>query len=469
MSPRQAQYGLLWRAALAQLHPRAPRALLWLIPIATLAAAGLAWGAYDVGTALRWGWNALCGLVLVTWTWGYLPGAIRLNTPANAQLTPGMRARLLELGMAVWLCCIAGLAVGNAGSASGASLPVVWFMVASLGMGLAVSGSGVGAGVLIAAWPLMGLPSLVPAAVREMMAHPAFLPLVACLLVLPGLATLRAMLPQAGDRHWRLRSRPNPLLDRDPLGKHEGGRLSHWWQTRSLRLAGIRRDLGAMLLHGAGPGLLSGTIVFAIAAVGLLGLALVGLVRLSGHAAAAEWVSRMGWIWSLMPLVIFQMHTMLLASMTERPAGQSLLRLAPAMPASAPRFNRLLASKLLRSSLAVWACAVATALLCSALSGAGADALVATASVCCLALPTLVMSLRDHARRPRWNPVLQWLLALAMGGACLLLAILPARLAGLPILPTAAGLAVALTGVVAVRRYRDMVRAPFAFPAGRLD
>jgi hypothetical protein len=224
-----------------------------------------------------------------------------------------------------------------------------------------------------------------------------------------------------------------------------------------------------MLLHGAGPGLQAGGIVLAIGAVGLLGLALMGLVRISGNPAAAEWVVNTGWMWSLMPLVLFQLHAMLLASMTDRPAGQPLLRLAPAMPATAPRFNRLLASTMLRSCLATWAVAASVAFLHSALSGADVDGLVATASVCCLALPALVLPLRDHARRARSNAVLQWLLALAISGACLLLAIPAARLAMLPVLPTAAGLAIALTAFLAWRRYRAMLDAPFAFPAGRLD
>lgn len=469
MSPRLALYGLLWRAALAQVHPYAHRIVLWLTPVLALAAVVLAWGAHDAATALRWGCNTLFGMALLTLTWGYLPGAFKLNTPANARLTPGMRAHLLELGMAVWLLCIAGIAAANAGSASTIALPLVWFMVASLGFGLAAIGSGVGAVVLVAIWPLMGLPSYVPETARAAMSHAAFLPLFAAVLVLPGLATMRAIFPQGGDRHWQLLSKPGLWRSKNTFGNHEGGRWMRWWQNRSLRKAASRRDLGGMLLHGAGPGLQLGGIVLAIGAVGLLGLTLMGLVHMSGHSAAAEWVVKTGWMWSLMPLVLFQMHAMLLASMSDTPAGQPLLRLAPAMPATAPRFNRLLASTILRSSLAAWACAAIVAVLHSVLSGADANGVVATASVCCLALPVLVMPLRDHARRPRRNAVLQWLLALAISGACLLLAIPAARLAMLPVLPTAAAFAIALTALLVSRRYRFMVRAPVAFPAGRLD
>ncbi len=469
MSARLAVYGLLWRAALAQTHPYAHRAVLWLTPVLAVAAAGLAWGAYDPATGLRWGWNTFCVTILLAWTWGYVRGAFRLNTPANAQLTPGMRARLMELGLAVWLFCIAGIAAGNAGHAADVVLPMVWFMGASLGMALAATGSGVGSALLIALWPLMGLPSFVPEPVRAMMAQPAFLPLVAALLILPGLATMRAIFQRAGDRHWRLLSRTDMWRSKKPSGDHEGGRFMGWWHARSLRRASSRHDLGAMLVHGSGPGVELGWIALGIGISGLFGIGMMMLIHLSGHRKAAELAVQTGWIWSLLPLLLFQLHTMLLASMTDAPAGHSLLRLAPAMPGSAPRFNRLLASTMLRSSLTAWTMAAATTILCAALSGAAAAEVLLAACLSGLALPALTLPLRDHARRPRLNPVLQWLLVLALAGACLLVAVFIERILTLPIFPTAAGFSVVLTAVLTARRYRFMLKAPFAFPAGRLD
>ncbi|MDY0962934.1 hypothetical protein [Massilia sp. CFBP9026] len=469
MSARLALYGLLWRAALAQTHPYAHRVVIWLTPVLSLAAAVLAWKVYGLATAASWGVNALCSMVLLTWTWGFLPGAFKLNSPANAQLTPVMRGRLLELAMAVWLPCIAGLALANAGSASDVVLRVVWWMVASLGLALAATGNGAGSVLFIAIWPLMGLPSFIPDRVHAMMAHPAFLPLLALLLVAPGLATIRTIFPRAGDRHWRQLEKRNIWRDKDALRNREDGRFMRWWHARSLRRASDRRDLGAMLLHGSGPGLQAGGIVLGIAGVGLLGLVLVGLMHLGGYRHAAELALKMGWMWSLMPLVLFQMHALLLASLAEAPAGQSLLRLAPAMPATAPRFNRLLASKVLRSSMVAWAMAAATALACSALTGAGVDELLMVACLSGLALPTLIMPLRDHARRSRWNSVLQWLLVLVIAGACLLVGVFGRAILGLPVFSTAAVFAVLLTVVLAARRYRAMLRSPFALPAGRLD
>lgn len=470
MSPRLALYGLLWRAALAQVHPHAHRIFLVLTPVLAGSAAALAWGAYDGAVALRWGWNTLCAALLLVWIWGFVPGAFKLNTPANAQLTPGMRAHLMELGMLVWLLAIAGIAAGNAGRAIANDVPlIIWFMPASLGMALAATGHGAGSTVMIAIWPLAVFPSLAPEWARSAMAQPVFLPLVAVLLVLPGLATIRAIFPCAGDRHWRLLSKTIMWRSKNKSGIHEGGGLAQWWYAGALRRASSRDDLGAMLLHGSGPGVQLGWVVLAIGIVGLFGLGMVALIHLSGHRKAAELAVQTGWIWSLLPLLLFQLHTMLLASMSDTPAGQPLLRLAPAMPATAPRFNRLLASTLLRSSLAAWAIAALTAIVCAALSGAAADELLLVTCLSALALPTLILPLRDHARRPHWNPVLQWLLALAITGACLLAAVFVRGMLTLPVFPTAALFSVLLTMILAARRYRSMMRSPFAFPAGRLD
>lgn len=469
MSARLSLYGLLWRAALAQVHPYAHRIVLWLTPVLALAAAMLAWGAYDGVAALRWGWNTLCGAALLAWTWGFVPGAFRLNTPANAQLTPGMRARLLELGTAVWLFCIAGIAIGNMGPAINDVPLIIWFMPASLGMALAATGNGAGSVVMIVIWPLAVLPSMIPESVRAVVAQPAFLLLLAALLVPPGLATMRTIFPRAGDRHWRLLSKTSRWGARNRSGDREGSGLIRWWYTRSLRRASSQRDLGAMLLRGTGPGVGLGWIALGIGISGLFGIGMMALIHLSGHREAAELAVQTGWIWSLLPLLLFQLHTMLLASTTDAPAGQPLLRLAPAMPATAPRFNRLLASTMLRISLAAWAMAAATAILCAALSGAAAADVLLVACLSGLALPALILPLRDHARRPHWNPVLQWLLVLAIAGACLLVAVFTGRILALPIFPTAAGFSLVLTAVLTMRRYRSMLRTPFAFPAGRLD
>lgn len=469
MSPRLALYGLLWRAALAQVHPYAHRVVLWLAPVVALAAVALAGKVYGPLDGLRWGVNALCFLTLVVWTWGYLPGAMRLNTPANAQLAPGMRARLLELAAGLWLLCIAGMAAANAGSASGVALPLLWFMLASIGMALAATGSGAGSVILIAIWPLMGLPSFIPERMHAALAHPAFLPLAAAVLAAPGLAILRATFPRAGDRHWRQLEKRNFWRDKDAFGKREDGAFMRWWHARSLRRAAGRRNLGAMLLHGSGFGLQLGGIVLGIGAMGLLGLGLMAFIHLSGHREAARLAVETGWIWSLLPLLVFQLHALMLAGLAEKPAGQALVRLAPAMPASAPRFNRLLATTVLRSSLAAWTIAAATACAGSVVSGARAEEVMLVACLCGLATPALVLPLRDHARRPRWSPVLQWLGLVALAGACLLAGLLARAALTLPVLPTAAALAVSLTIVLALRRYRSVLRAPFALPAGRLD
>ena len=469
MSPRMAQYGMLWRAALGRVHPHALRLLPWVAVLVTLAIAALAGAMQGPWAALRSGWNAAFGCALVVWSVGYLPGASKLNTPANAHLVPGMRARLVELGVVIWLACIAGLAIGSVGQPFDTALTVTWAMLASLGIGLSAAGSGWGAAILIAIWPLMGFRSIVPEWAQAMMAQPAFLPSVAVALALPGVAAIRTMFPRGGDRHWRMAAIRSPWLDKDPFGTRNSLGFTRWWQAYSLRRALGRRDLGSLLLHGAGPGLHLSGIALGIGLTGVLAAVSIAFAHWSGLGVLLKLLAEIGWILGVLPILMFQMHTMLLAGLGETPAGQSLLRLAPAMPATAPGFNRLLATSVLRSSLAAWTLAVAMAVLCAWASGAGSNEMTIIVSLCCLALPILVVPLYNQARRPRYNPVLQWLLAIALAGACLLLAVGFRYVLNFPVFPTAAALTIVLTAVLAIGRVGAMIRAPFALPAGRLD
>lgn len=465
---RLAQYRLLWRAALAMMHPRAPRVFPWLMPVLALAAAALGGGGMGWSGAIGFGWNTPFIILLATWTWVFLPGAFKLNTPANAQLVPGMRDRLLELSAVSWLGCVVGLVIGASDSSPDLSLRLLWFLMASLGMGLAAGSSAIGSWLLIAIWPLMVVRSYLPAAALDAVAHPAFLPLAAALLAVPGLVAIRAMFPRAGERHWRMLACRNIWRDRDVFDKLDGRTFMGWWHARSLRRAGRRRDLGGILLHGSGPGLDLGGTLFGIGILGVPALALLAWAHLGGHDGALAVAADIGWLWALAPLLLFQTHALLLASLSPSTGGHGLLRLAPLLPATAPQFNWLLAARMLRSALASWAMTAVAGFAFALLCGATPRQLASFAGLCCLVLPFINLPLRNHARRPRWNAVLQWLLTAAAGGACLLAGVFMAAVSGFPVLLTAAAVSVVATACFAARRFHTMVRAPFAFPAGRL-
>ncbi|MDB5934226.1 MAG: hypothetical protein JWQ01_1570 [Massilia sp.] len=150
----------------------------------------------------------------------------------------------------------------------------------------------------------------------------------------------------------------------------------------------------------------------------------------------------------------------------KRTAEQALVRLAPAAPA-AGAINRSLAAYLLARFAGMWAqCAVVTVAMLWVLGATAGEALRA-AAVCGLALVLAGTLLRDYAREAVANRLqpLTW----AAGASVVLLA---ASAGSRGKLSGAAWTWLAMAGIVAItlfiwRRWRCMVQAPPAFPAGR--
>jgi len=130
------------------------------------------------------------------------------------------------------------------------------------------------------------------------------------------------------------------------------------------------------------------------------------------------------------------------------------------MPGRAAAFNAQLGRSLLLQTLAGWALATGAALLLTALGAAGPEALLRVLCVACIILPAVAAPLRNHASRTG---------SAASAAATLLLVSMLNALSGIPALPVAALASIGLTMVVVMRGLRTMRRAPFAFPAGRMD
>jgi hypothetical protein len=148
---------------------------------------------------------------------------------------------------------------------------------------------------------------------------------------------------------------------------------------------------------------------------------------------------------------------------------QALVRLAPALPVAPACFNRLLAKGLLLRGLVNWSMVSGAVLLLALVSGVRGEALWWHACLCCMVLPALAMSLRDHARRTASSVLLVLLLFIALGCVGPLAGAIGVGLLGLPFWPVATLAALALTVVLVQHRWRAMCAAPIAFPAGRLD
>ena len=469
MSARLGQYWLLWRAALGFTHAFSPRLLLLMAVLTTLVSTGIA---ATSASSAAWRTWALCtpaGFLLFAWTMAYVPGALKLNTPANAQLVPAMRRRLIELTLLVWLAGIGVMAAGML-STTNTPGPGVW-LAAAITLGTATLAAGVSMAWLLYLPVLAGLiavehlPGWLRAGVLGVVtSHLA-------LVLLPSLGALAtlAMFPQAGKRHWKMlpaQSRAYATsvdagLEREP------GRLS--WDGLLLRRAIAHGKPGALLMLALGrsmPAALANGLALVTLGIGTI----IYLAQRGVLPTMSDYFSQWSWITISGVLLVFVFQAGMAPAWLARTTGeQALVRLAPAFPANAAAFNGLVARAQLRQSLTIWAMATGAALLLGLASGMDGSALLQQIGVCCMTLPTLALALRDHASSRAWPVFGMWIIAVGLSYTGPLVGIAAYGLFGLPFWPVALATAFALSGALVASRMRLMHAAPIAFPAGRLD
>ena len=464
MSARLQQYRMLWQAAHAHIHPRAQTVLWSAIVILTVAMAALMGAVYGVLAGLGWALCTPAGLLLFDWTFAFVPGALGVNTPANAQLVPAMRTRLVELVLLVWLAAVGLLAAGLPLIPETSHLLLLFAMAGTLGAAMLVAGVGAGV-VLVLPFFFSFLSEEWQEWLRDAAAQPGVVPLLAVAMVLLAVPAVRSLFPRGGERHWAMR---------EHLALLSGGSgSSAWWEgtrrysvRRFLARHGTRRHTpGALLLRALGPDL------FYLMVSTTLGVALAFAAitwHLRGTLIAHETVPTMVMIGAIMLCFLFPAAAVPFWLARTR-GEQALVRLAPVSPVDPASFNKLLARTMLRQGLAVWAWCSAVSLLLALASGAGGIELVWQACLCCVTLPALALVLRDHARAPRWGMVFYGLAALGLSFIGPILAVFGAKWLGWPVWSIATLIALALTATLVQRRWRRMCNAPMAFPAGRLE
>jgi len=470
MNGRLVDYRMLWQAATTHAHPRLSVIIRWGVSFLAIVI-GAAVGYNDgARAALAWFWSAGSAFLLLTWAWRFMPGAVKLGTPAYAKLVPQMRRRLVELSCLV--CCIglAGIASAPYADASALGGWLFWIVLLLVGAGLGTAGHPAGSAlIMVGCFSSMFLEKL-PPVVGATLSHPLVL-----LLSLPVYAgviwiAVRTMFPEGGERHWNMLARrarwASTVGMQDPTIAQMGGKPIKRWYAASLRGASERRDGRRLMLLGLGPARHIGEWV---AATGLMSAIVLAIGVLTTWRADRERMQDIGWALGCMLLFVPVLHGLSLRQLAGVHTGeQALVRLAPAMPASAVAFNGQLGRSLLRQMLASWLLAGGVALVLVALGGADAAALLRLAGVYCLALPLVALPLRDHAASGR-SGVVGVLLVLLSFAADLLLAFPIGRVTGLPVMAVAALLGIA-TALLALRHgLRTMQGAPCAFPAGRMD
>lgn len=473
MSPRAAQYRMLWRAALGAASPRTPAILLWSTVLVTTVSAGLAWKLAGAVTALGWGAGTLAVLMLFAWGTLFTTSAVELNTPANARLVPGARARMIELTAGVWCGAMALLAASLLLLAhERTGLVLVWVTTLTLATALGFAG--------LKSTMILGVPAFIgpvvkdflPAPLLAALAHPVAPWVVLALLPPVGLAAAHAILPQAGERHWE-RMAARRKVEAALQGRYSSFEGWPEWMQRALqrlsRRRAARRGTRSLLMLALGPDARALTFSFLVG--GMFSLGMIILLTKTGVLGRHGEVFRVfDWRMASLVMLLFLFQVAAMPAALARTRGeQAMLRLAPAMPVARAGFNRLVAAGQLWQACWLWIIVSGGALLLAWMAGGDAAVLLEQGALCCMTLPALALVLRDHARPPRYSAFLLALAALGLSLVGPVIGVLAARLLGLPGWPSATAAALVLAAVLLRLRWRLALDAPVAFPAGRLD
>lgn len=362
-------------------------------------------------------------------------------TPAAARLLPRSRERMSAVVVSYWLLAVLGATV-----LVGVTLghPVLAFFVAGFALVEGVL-AGTWRGFL---WPalfmLLGGGDALPPSIEAALYGPAGMLAGLGILAFEGRAAHRMLF---GVRGQLPPQRPMQLAVRLPLALPQGAKVP---DTPAARLAfGLGRPLR----------LCSGSLVFALSAAAMMSLLGQGWsLWLEATRAIVLGALLLAQLFAADALVgmVYRSHS-----------EQRLLRLAPRVP-DAARLNRELARVLLLPLGAMYVLSAAVAVLVFVLTGAGWQAGMQAAAIFLLSPFTAGFVLCDYARPRRHGFMLNLCLAAAgiAGGA---MAISVSFGHATPSTMAAAALASLLAATCfAVIRWRRMVHAPVAFPAGRL-
>jgi hypothetical protein len=464
-------YRVIWQAAFVQRQPRAMQTAAVLVPLILASSAAFGLARHDWENAARVAVGLSAVVLMFMWVIFFVPSVALMNTPANARLVPRMHGRLVEMTVAGWVLS----AAGGAAVLDWHAAPLVALYM--IGMSTARGGlQTIGGGMvaLSVTWRLVS--QILPAAlVQFLMTLPGFL--CSCLaLALLGAYMIRLILPAGGEGHYRRRQRQAATIVRlESMGRVD----SNYVPKRSLSLYAIvlrnacrSGDPRRLLLHSTGPG---GHWTSAAFGAGvMLAVAVVVKILLVAFASAEtqETVAQLGWAF---PMALLLMHFMTVEQCKMRIAAakneEALMRLAARSPAT-HELNRSLATELVRNASLTWAVVAAAVMIVAVLSGASLFVLSIAAALCTLGLmPSVAWILRDYAREDKGGSIVRF--ALAVVAIVILVVAVGVGFAYLQAVGAPVALLLALTsnvvgGVFAVTRWKKMLAAPVAFPAGRL-
>ena len=435
-----------------------------------------------VGFWLRHWWagllmgDVMLGVVAALW-WGRMVNvAIMQNLPSHACLVPQLRKRLMRMvavTFAASVLVIAGIAAAVIGHFGyllcGLSLMFPFVLLQQRYPLLALLPSVIIFSMLSwlkAPWQaLVRLASGYDEAVVSV--------LLLCVIAELGMWSLRVAFPRGGDAHadWRTRYMQRQLrmkgdvraVTQDHGLKRRWPAWANFWRTM-----GLRAGRSAAATPGENLQYALGISVYG-AAASVPVMAVFGWICCVFPVLFSEQLSMAWGFWKYMvelmvTLAVPSALQTMLTAISQRTGEQSLLRLAPGMPA-APALNTLLGRVLAQGFALVWGTSIVCELLVQRLSAGHWVLDGAVALLLVLPLPFLAMVLRDYAAMPiRHTPQIgiPVLTIPVLGLAWLLRWYYPALCGGVALLVLAASV------VVLRQRWQGMLKAPVAFPAGRL-
>lgn len=476
MNATFAPYQQLLLQPLYEWRVRSSLALTWILLAAGtigFVGFGVIGGAWRIGMMM---FSSTFGIALFLW-WGiYIRCAVRMNTPAHARLTPGLRQRLIVLTVSLALTGIAVLAVLFALCTGRFSYAPVVAAAVFLYVAL----------VQRHLWAVIfgALPLIVTTLSRRAFFQPVvqlvqgydqqqLIAVELTVLTIAGWCALRSLFPAGGDRHVSWTQRMGDA-ERIMRGGAPAASASRRWSTEMQLgyFAALRRDsmpgrtvpAGRMLMHAFGPGAHTG--FYILFSLGML-VALGGLSIYLDMDQVPPSRSMIG---------IAQLFTMLPALFYADDAGraivrtvaeQGLLRLAPNMLQGAG-LNRVFGRALLSRFMGVW---LVAALCSTAIPMFVTHRLEMDSGSIALAAMFLTLScqaLRDYAHWRTDRPPAA-LSAITMVLVLIFVALNSLQTA-LKLVPTSlfGAICVIPTLLVLGMRWRRMQTWPAALPAGRL-
>lgn len=421
--------------------------------------------------------DMLLGVVGLLWWGNMVRISVQQNMPSHACLVPQLRRRLMRavacsfVAGVLLVSAIAALAIGHFGyllCALSMLFPFVLLQQRYSWLSILPSV------VILSALSWLKAPWLALVQFASGFDEWVVSVLLLCVIAELGVLAMRAAFPQGGDAHANWRA---ALVQRQHRQKGEAavlearGIAAHWpgwvaaWRTLGVavkRPGGVPPSAARSTQYGLGISLYASALtVPAMALIGWLFAVFPGMLSDKLTMGLSVW----NYLVQLMVTMAVPsaLHSIVTA-ISQRTGEQSLMRLAPSMPA-APALNAMLARLMIRGFVLLWGGATLCQLVAARISEGHWVLDGPMALVLVLPLPFLLMVLRNYAAMPPQAAALGGYSLLAMpalGLAWLLNLQYPALSGGVALL------VLVLSLLVLRWRWLAMVQAPVAFPAGRL-